>query len=641
MAEKDTHCDDNFVATREITYVGMDNETRDLKSCLDDITVDQECMNVAEPVIILQANIERELCKSDDEPDTTLTPEIGRDLCREEKDEMEYGGYRKNILTENLTERDEAVLICINCKGIMKEACISSGGEQFCLCCEDRYPSKQTPNLSVRKMINSLKCSCPLIERGCKWLGTLGSCENHLDTCCYVREMCKLKCGVVLRRDELEIHMKDKCPKRKVKCIHCNKDFKSCKLDGHFVKCLKMEVSCVLCGTNITREDISEHLKFDCGMVQTTCELGCGVELTRYELKIHVKDKCPQRKLKCQHCNMDCKFCELSEHLDKCPKMNVSCDLKCGKVMCREDMKQHLKYDCGMVQVTCDPGCGVELTRDELKIHVKDTCLQREIRCEHCFSSVKFRDNTLHLKECPYVKVPCYLCGAKNCRKDITEHLEESCPEKTIKCPFFKYKCLARIKRKDIDKHLEENETKHLGSKLTALEDLITKQSEQIDKQNQNIESLNKIIKKMWTKETNTSLQMDLLYTIIDATVLIWAIKNVTDIMSGLHSSESEQHHEAGYTFVFKFRPNRAISIVFPRTTLRYANPFIAKCYIAFCSNYTINCGIIEVNQKDLTRGSERIITSISEEEVYKFSQPISPGNTKKDLTLWMYLIMK
>ena len=98
-------------------------------------------MSVAEPRIKLQANIEGELCESDDELAITLIPEIGRDLCRVEKDEMDYRGYRKDILTENLTERDKAVIICINCEGIMKEACISSSGEQLCSCCEEKHPS--------------------------------------------------------------------------------------------------------------------------------------------------------------------------------------------------------------------------------------------------------------------------------------------------------------------------------------------------------------------------------------------------------------------------------------------------------------------------------------------------------------------
>ena len=253
----------------------------------------------------------------------------------------------------------------------------------------------------------------------------------------------------------------------------------------HFKEYTKMK-TCLLiskCGLVMCREDMEQHLKRDCGMVQEKCKLGCGVELTRNELTIHEKEKCPNRIVKCEHCQKDFKSCELNEHFEKCPKMKVSCELKCGATMCREDMEQHLYHHCGMVQDTCNLGCGVELTRDELRIHEKDTCVQRIIRCEHCFAYIRFWNNPKHLTECPRVRVPCELCSVEIYREDIAEHIEKYCPEEMIECPFVKYKCMTRIKRKDMDKHLEEKETKHLGLKLTTMEDLITKQSEKIDEQ--------------------------------------------------------------------------------------------------------------------------------------------------------------
>ena len=74
-------------------------------------------------------------------------------------------------------------------------------------------------------MVNLLKCSCPLIQRGYEWLGTLQYCEDHLDTCGYVRDECNLECGEVLHRNELKLH-KDSCSYRKVKYEHCFRKFK-------------------------------------------------------------------------------------------------------------------------------------------------------------------------------------------------------------------------------------------------------------------------------------------------------------------------------------------------------------------------------------------------------------------------------
>ena len=419
-------------------------------------------------------------------------------------------------------------------------------------------------------MINSLKCPCPLSSRGCKWLGTLEGCENHLDTCGYVHEACKRNCGKVLRREELERHEKENCTQRQVKCDHCGENFISCQLNEHLTKCPKMKVSCKLCDTEIAREELEQHLKYHCGMVQETCKLGCGVELTR----------------------------------------------------------------------------------DKLRIHEKDNCIQRIIRCEYCFIKVIYCDNSKHLKECPEMKVLCDQCNVEKCRKDMRQHLEEDCPEKMLDCPFVMYKCMARIKRKDIDKHLEEKETEHLGLKLTAMEDFITKQSDIVNKQSEinkkqseEINELKEDIEKQKKKTTrelsNTTQQIKLLYSITNTTKIIWKIE---DVMYSIDfSSMSKQYEVAGYWLAFKFQYEYflnygTLSIVVQGATIK---PFIAKCNIVLHSCRTIYCGMIEVKKKDVTRGYEILITYISQEDIDKYSEPKSSAATKKVLTLEIFITMQ
>ena len=287
-----------------------------------------------------------------------------RYLCRVERIDGIYGGYRKDILTENLTNRDETFLICGICKGIMREACLTSSGEQICSCCEVRKSqsaiigrpclSKHTPNEVVRKMVNSLKCSCPLLERGCEWLGTLKDCEEHLDTCGYVRDQCKLGCGAVLHRNKLRAHEEDNCSYRKVECEHCIQYFTFRDMSAHLDVCPKMKVSCELkCGVVMCRENMTQHLEWDCGLMVEMCKLGCDMKMTRNKLKIHLTDTCVLRLIQCEHCKGDFKFCDMSAHLEVCPKMEVSCELKCGKIMCREDMTQHLEVDCVEKVIMC------------------------------------------------------------------------------------------------------------------------------------------------------------------------------------------------------------------------------------------------------------------------------------------------
>ena len=358
----------------------------------------------------------------------SLQPEIGRELCLVKGKNGEFLGYKRDILIENLSERENTMFVCIRCQGIMREVCTSSDGEQFCSCCKKK--GEQTnPNINMSNTVLSFKCSCPLIARGCGWLGVLAGCQDHLDTCGYVYETCKLRCGVVLQRNELKVHEKENCLCRMVECKHCRKDFKLCELPTHLEMCPKMEVSCELkCGEKFCRENMAQHLKKECGLVVETCKLRCGVELTRDELKIHVTDTCVQRKIPCKHCYKFFKSCGMSYHLDVCRKMKVSCELGCGVIMCHEDMTQHLKVDC---------------------------------------------------------------------------------PEKELECPFAKYKCeMGLIKRKNMSKHLEEKRIEHLELKLnwnymeftlTKMEEseIIAKQTEKISEQSVMIETMSQEIKSL------------------------------------------------------------------------------------------------------------------------------------------------
>ena len=279
-----------------------------------------------------------------------LEPETGRYLCRVRRED-EWRGYKRDILTENLSQRD-AVFLCNRCQGMMKEVCISTDGEQFCSCCK-KDDEQTNPNLHVSNIVLSFKCSCPLISRGCEWLGTLAICEDHLDTCGYVLETCGLRCGVVLQSNELKVHEKENCPQRIVECEHCRRDFKSCELPTHLDSCPKVKVSCELnCGVLVCRDSTLQHLEQECGLVEEECNLGCGMKLIRNELRIHVTDTCVLRLVPCEHCKRSVKFCDMSRHLEMCPKIEVSCEF-CGKVMCREDMTQHLKVDCVEKEIKC------------------------------------------------------------------------------------------------------------------------------------------------------------------------------------------------------------------------------------------------------------------------------------------------
>ena len=233
-----------------------------------------------------------------------------RELCRVEIENGKYGGYWNDILKENLTERETALLICGICEGIMRDAMMSSSGEQFCSSCEVEDPntsnkllrrlrstSKLTPSVAVRKMVNSFKCSCPLMERGCKWLGNLQDCEDHLELCGYVRGKCKLGCGTVMIRNKLNVHGKQSCPEREVSCEHCSQKLKFRQMSTHLKSCRRMEVSCELCHKTMCREYMPYHLEKDCIEKEVECPFAkykCEVtSIKRKHLEQHLEEKEP------------------------------------------------------------------------------------------------------------------------------------------------------------------------------------------------------------------------------------------------------------------------------------------------------------------------------------------------------------
>ena len=241
-------------------------------------------------------------------PSESIIPERGRYLCLVKKHGGLYGGYKKELITENMTERELTTYICPSCKGIVRDPCTSSSGKPICYCCvfttlgvvkspplsSDSIGKTGKPNEYIRVMVIALKCSCPLIYRGCKWVGTLGTCEDHLDVCGYVREKCKLNCQVVLSRDELKVHEKDTCINRMLVCEYC--------------------------GCNYIAHEYPKHLDV-CPKMKVTCELRCGIAICRENITQHVANECPEKEVECPFVKYKCvgiiKRRGLNQHLEE------------------------------------------------------------------------------------------------------------------------------------------------------------------------------------------------------------------------------------------------------------------------------------------------------------------------------------
>ena len=203
------------------------------------------------------------------------------------------GGYRRDLLVENLSVRDELFLICSRCSGIIRDACTVSSGDLVCAGCTNKE-EQSLPNTQVRNTVSELKSRCPLSESGCKWSGELRGCETHLQTCPYIHVSCELGCGAVMPREEEQAHINE-CVLRTITCEHCSVECVAREFNEHSGMCAKALVECDLgCGQRVRRELVGEHLKSECEEGEVTCpyeRYGCVVgQITRRELKPHLSE---------------------------------------------------------------------------------------------------------------------------------------------------------------------------------------------------------------------------------------------------------------------------------------------------------------------------------------------------------------
>ena len=132
-------------------------------------------------------------------------------MDKKDKSYNKRGGYKKELVTQNLTVMEESLVVCSVCRGIMHETCSIKGGlAQVCESCVGEEDSHQIA--SIRSTISKLVCKCPLSERGCDREGTLGGLVEHMKECnelivqCpYIKYGCKEEC----KQGKLEEHRKE------------------------------------------------------------------------------------------------------------------------------------------------------------------------------------------------------------------------------------------------------------------------------------------------------------------------------------------------------------------------------------------------------------------------------------------------
>ena len=211
----------------------------------------------------------------DNRPDTIAK------LLLIEVEEGQFGGYKRSSIYENLSERDEAFTLCYVCRGLMKDACTME--ENGKLACEACSVGKRARAFSIsRQSIAEIKLRCPLVKRGCTWIGKSEKAEKHLQECKYLLVDCWLQCGSAIMRVNMNEHITMECVNRNVACQFCKETFVLFEMDAHQLECLECTIECTArCDEKLKRKDLATHLAELCPCEVVQCgfaELGCTTD---------------------------------------------------------------------------------------------------------------------------------------------------------------------------------------------------------------------------------------------------------------------------------------------------------------------------------------------------------------------------
>ena len=208
-----------------------------------------------------------------------------------EEDEI-LRGYKPEFLREELPSSFKGFVICTVCKGVMRDACGVGDPQVFmcAVCANENTIIALHPN---RDVIQGMAVCCPLNTRGCSWEGIVSSADTHLDECEHFFVDCKLSCGIVLKRQDMERHLVMSCPFREVTCEYCSEYHKEQDSNVHLVVCTNLPLTCSIgCGYTTERMHMEAHMEV-CPNTLLDCEYkkyGCEVTCLRKDLGTHNKE---------------------------------------------------------------------------------------------------------------------------------------------------------------------------------------------------------------------------------------------------------------------------------------------------------------------------------------------------------------
>lgn len=173
------------------------------------------------------------------------------------------------------------------------------------------------------------------------------------------------------------------------KCPLCNCTFSSVihdkllqrTLNEKLVYCTHKDANCDWTGELVA---LDQHLNAMPDSLEKRME-GCLIQSLRCSYCVKTFKRCDilDHELKCPHRPITCIHCEafsapepeLEEHWKECESYPVQYKNKCGEIIKREEMGEHLSDHCPLEVIKCEysyAGCGMTLPRKEMTAHIDE-----------------------------------------------------------------------------------------------------------------------------------------------------------------------------------------------------------------------------------------------------------------------------
>jgi len=163
----------------------------------------------------------------------------------------------------------------------------------------------------------------------------------------------------------------------------------------------------------------------------------------------------------CPHCNAQIIWEGLKANpaLQKIiDTMEVKCRFEDCNIKTLSSLRKEHESTCDYRPSTCPNSelCGIILFKDLTK-HLEEECPERSMDCPyHCGQSIKLSSMLDHIKNtCDCLDIDCTQgCGKKLKKKELRDHLDTDCVLFVVPCEFNQYGCKDVILRADYKEHL-------------------------------------------------------------------------------------------------------------------------------------------------------------------------------------------